>query len=122
MQEYTGDKNIVERGFTLVEILVVIAILGILAMVVVFSVEGVVDRGHKNACTTEVSIVNTATQAYYANDTSIPPAYPAGPLSQLGTQLRSAGLISASSVIPSSATVDHSPTYDSSTGTYTAAC
>ena len=34
-----GDENLMERGFTLIEILVVVAILGILAAVVVFSVK-----------------------------------------------------------------------------------
>ena len=60
MQEHKDKKNLIEQGFTLIELLVVIAILGILAAVVVFSVNGITDRGKKSACVTEVSTVQTA--------------------------------------------------------------
>ncbi len=39
-----------DRGFTLVEILVVIVILGILATVVVFTVRGVTDTSEEVGC------------------------------------------------------------------------
>ena len=38
LRSRTADKNLLEKGFTLVELLVVIVILGILAAVVVFAV------------------------------------------------------------------------------------
>ena len=63
------DKNLVERGFTLVELLVVIVILGILAAVVVFAVGGITNKGKTSACTIEVRTINTALQAFYANST-----------------------------------------------------
>lgn len=63
-----------ESGFTLVELLIVIAILGILAGVVVFSVAGITDDGTTSACKTEVSTVRTAGEAYYAKTS--PHAYP----------------------------------------------
>jgi prepilin-type N-terminal cleavage/methylation domain-containing protein len=39
-----------DRGFTLVELLIVIVILGILATVTVFAVRGITDKGQENAC------------------------------------------------------------------------
>ncbi len=41
-----GQKNLLEKGFTLVELLVVIVILGILAAVVVFAVGGSTSDAH----------------------------------------------------------------------------
>ena len=64
----TDDKNLLERGFTLIELLVVIVILGLLAAVVVFAVGGITDKGKGSACKIETREVNTAIQAYRAND------------------------------------------------------
>jgi prepilin-type N-terminal cleavage/methylation domain-containing protein len=65
-------KNIIEAGFTLVELLVVIVILGILAAVVVFAVGGITNKGKNSACAIEVRTVNTAIQAYYAQNSAYP--------------------------------------------------
>lgn len=55
-----------DEGFTLVELLIVIVILGILATVVVFAVQGITDTGEQNACDVGERTVATAAEAYYA--------------------------------------------------------
>jgi general secretion pathway protein G len=54
-----------DKGFTLVELLIVIVILGILATVTVFAVRGITDQGEANACAVERRAVETAIEAYY---------------------------------------------------------
>jgi general secretion pathway protein G len=48
-----------ESGFTLVELLIVIAILGVLAGVVVFSVAGISDSSQSSACKAGASTVES---------------------------------------------------------------
>ena len=43
-------ENKQDKGFTLVELLIVIVILGILATVTVFAVRGITDQGQASAC------------------------------------------------------------------------
>jgi prepilin-type N-terminal cleavage/methylation domain-containing protein len=62
-----------EGGFTLTELLIVIVILGVLAGIVVFSVQFVTDRGRKTACATDKKTAETAIEAYYAANAAYPP-------------------------------------------------
>ena len=63
-----------DKGFTLVELLIVIVILGILATVTVFAVQGITDKGKQNACDVEVRALETAVEAYYVdNNQQFPP-------------------------------------------------
>ena len=57
-----------DKGFTLVELLIVIVILGILATVTVFAVRGITDKGQENACDVEARTLDTAIEAYYAQN------------------------------------------------------
>ena len=66
----TADKNVIERGFTLVEMLIVIVILGILAGIVVFAVGNLTSSAKTNACATEKSTIVTADEAYKAQNGS----------------------------------------------------
>ncbi|MCU1458449.1 MAG: type pilus assembly protein PilA [Actinomycetia bacterium] len=57
-----------ESGFTLVELLVVIVILGVLAGVAVFAISGISNNSKQSACKSDVNIVQTASDAYYAKN------------------------------------------------------
>lgn len=59
-----------DKGFTLVELLIVIVILGILATVTVFAVTGVTDTAETNACQVEEKNLETAVQSYFASNTT----------------------------------------------------
>jgi len=61
------QKNLLQKGFTLVELLVVIVILGILAAVVVFAVGGSTDKAQSSSCKAENAAVSSAVEAYRAS-------------------------------------------------------
>ena len=71
------DQNLIERGFTLVELLIVIVILGILAGIVVFAVGNLTSNAKTNACGTEKATISTALEAYKANTGAYPADGPA---------------------------------------------
>ncbi len=55
-----------DHGFTLIEVLLVVMILGLLATVVVASVRGTADRGELTACDADARSLATAAEAYFA--------------------------------------------------------
>jgi prepilin-type N-terminal cleavage/methylation domain-containing protein len=55
-----------DKGFTLVELLIVIVILGILATVTVFAVRGITDQGQESACETDQRTLQTAVETWFA--------------------------------------------------------
>ncbi len=115
------NKNLFQKGFTLVELLVVIVILGVLAAVVVFAVGGITNTSKTNACTIEVRTVNTATQAFFAQKNAYPTAVQAPSGAALITFLQSpTGLNLLSSGTGSAS--NFSPTYNATTGVYAASC
>ena len=70
MMKKIWERRQAEDGFTLVELLVVIVILGVLAAVAVFAVGGISDNSKKSACKSDVNTVQTASDAYYAQNGS----------------------------------------------------
>lgn len=64
-------ENKQDKGFTLVELLIVIVILGILATVTVFAVRGITDQGQTSACAADQKTVQTAVEAFYAQEGTV---------------------------------------------------
>lgn len=82
-----------DEGFSLIELLIVIVILGILSTVVVFSVRGITDRGTDAACSHDARALATAVESYFAkHPTSVIPATGTGP-ARFEQTLVDAGLV-----------------------------
>ncbi len=65
-QEAMNDNA--DRGFTLVELLVVVVIMGVLATVSVLGVRGLTDRGHESACESDQRVVEVAVETWFADE------------------------------------------------------
>ncbi len=87
MQTNTMEKKS-DKGFTLVELLIVIVILGILATVTVFAVQGITDKGKTSTCQADKKTYEVAVEADWAQY---------GKYATGGAQLVSAGLLRSQS-------------------------
>jgi general secretion pathway protein G len=74
MENHIEVQEKQDKGFTLVELLIVIVILGILATVTVFAVRGITDQGKASTCKADSKTLQTAFEAYTAQygGTTIP--------------------------------------------------
>lgn len=68
-----GELQNDDEGFTLVELLIVVVVLGILAAVTVFGLSGTTSTSYKAACNADARSVEVAVEAYRANN---PPNFP----------------------------------------------
>src|SRR5687768_6106147 len=88
-----------DSGFSLVELLVVIVVLGILATVVVFAVRGIVGDSELTACEAERHNVATAVESWFSkNSGSTVPPTGVGP-DRYEQTLVEAGLIRSASTM-----------------------
>jgi general secretion pathway protein G len=92
MEHITQEQD-QDKGFTLVELLIVIVILGILATVTVFAVRGITDQGQTSACNADKKTMQTAVEAYYAQNGS-------------STDVAEADLVTEGLIVEQSANVD----------------
>ncbi len=72
MNEENKVVSVMRQGFTLVELLVVVAILGILAAMAVVNIAGKTDEAKITACTTSVKTIRDAAILYQTSKGKFP--------------------------------------------------
>lgn len=72
MKQLTKRLHRGEKGVTLIELLIVLAILGIIAAVIVLNVGGFTTSGNLTAANTELGNVQSAIAGYYAENGAFP--------------------------------------------------
>src|SRR5689334_9788164 len=85
-------------GFTLIEVLIVVVILGVLAAIVVIAVGQMTADSAKNACATEAKTFNSAVQSYRTSPAHLNALPPGHDLNAVAATLYQAGLLSSASV------------------------
>jgi prepilin-type N-terminal cleavage/methylation domain-containing protein len=84
-----------EHGFTLVELLIVIAVLGILSGIVLFKVGSSKDDAVASACKTNFKSIELSAEAVYSNTGAYPTVGAGAQDSQAGLDARYANLLEA---------------------------
>jgi prepilin-type N-terminal cleavage/methylation domain-containing protein len=98
-----GSDGRDDKGFTLVEILIAIVLIGILSAVVVIGISNLTSKGSSSACTASLDAAKAGAVVYYASNNN---AYPTT-LAQMTTGSGSgATAIPAALTLPSNVTVN----------------
>ena len=66
-----------DNGFTLIEILIAIVLVGILSAVAAVGISNLVNRGSKSACSASLDASRAASNVYYASYNTYPVNFPA---------------------------------------------
>lgn len=77
------NPKLTQQGFTLVEVLIVVAILGILAAIVLPEVQGYTEKAKENAAKDNLRILRETIERYAAEHNDVAPGYPNNNTSQL---------------------------------------
>jgi prepilin-type N-terminal cleavage/methylation domain-containing protein len=82
-------------GFTLVEILIAIVIIGVLATITIFAVRGITDRGEEASCAADSRTLTQAADVYLSERQvdAIPPTGAAADANRFEQTLVDAGLL-----------------------------
>jgi type IV pilus assembly protein PilA len=64
-----------DKGFTLIEILIAIVLVGILSAVAVVGISNLVSKGSTSACTASADASRAASAVYFASNNTYPPAF-----------------------------------------------
>jgi prepilin-type N-terminal cleavage/methylation domain-containing protein len=70
------DKMKSRKGFTLVELMIVVLILGALAAIAIPRILGGAATARANACATNIDMINSQIELYFANTGEYPPDLP----------------------------------------------
>ena len=65
-----ATRKSLDGGFTLIELMIVIVVLGLVAATVLFAAGGISDRGSASVCEANLKQVETAEAAYFAQFSS----------------------------------------------------
>lgn len=104
-----------QHGFTLLELMITVAILGVLAGIAIPAYNGYVKTSHKTECNNEIAAIKLAETEYYLDNHSY---FTGSNVSQL--QNYSSGVyVPSSAAISTKSECDYKVTYNSTTSQYT---
>lgn len=80
-----GNSREMKKAFTLIEILIVVAIIGILAAIVLPALQGHIQQAKESAAKDDLRILRNTIEVYAAQHKGFPPSYKNGIFDPIGT-------------------------------------